>query len=177
MMTRRLAGSSILLLGLLAAAFWFAAEHPGPGPLGLVGAVAAFHAAVLGPSCGVYGFLPLALSLPALAAASYGTDSLLPSVLLVALATLAGAAARALGRLYLPMMTLLFLAPFALSYLVLEFGHLASVPAWRLVSPVAASFHVAGAAGSAWPPAACVIGLLVAPVAWIARRGLKGRAR
>jgi len=158
------------MLALLAATFAWAETRPGPGPLGLVGAVAAFHAAVVGPSCGVHGvggLRALAFGLPALAAASYGTGALAPAVLLLALAGLAGASSRALGRFYLPLMTLLFLAPYALSYLALEFGAGEAVPSWRRLSPGAASFHVAG---GAWPPAACAVALLVAPAAWIARR-------
>jgi hypothetical protein len=65
-------------------------------------------------------------------------------------------------------MALLFAAPYALRYLVLEFGAGRAAGPWLLASPVAAAARVAD--GGA-PPAACVLLLLSWPVWALARRG------
>jgi hypothetical protein len=176
----REAVASLLLLLLLVLAVLLTAPEPGPGPLALCTSLAALHAALLAPSLAAgaagWGILPLALAWPALCATSYGHPGVWPvlgSLLLVALAALAGAAARRLadrpaGRLYLPFMVLVFAAPYALRYLVLEFGRVAEARAWLLLSPAAAAEQVA--AGGALP-AGSVLLLLVWPVCALARRG------
>jgi len=171
----REAAAAILLLLLACAAVLLAPARPGPGPLALQTAVAAVHAALLGPSIGRgparWGLLPVLLALPALCATSYGAPGAWPvpgAVLLVGLASLAGASARALkSPLYLPSMLLVFFCPYALHYLVAEFGGGDPGP-WRLLSPCAAAGHVAK--GGA-PPAPCVLLLLAWPVWALARRG------
>ncbi|MCK6461516.1 MAG: hypothetical protein L6Q95_16670, partial [Planctomycetes bacterium] len=132
MIPLREALSGLLLLALLGGALLLLPEKPGPGPLALVTGLAALHAALLSPLVGkgpaVLGLLPPLLALPAIAAASYGHTSaaLLGSILLATLAAASGSAARALGDaragLYAPSIVLVFAAPYALRYLVLEFG-------------------------------------------------------
>jgi len=176
---RRDAVASLVLLALTALVLWLEDEAPGAGPLALVTSVAAAYAALLAPSllsgAPAWGFLPLLLVLPALGAASYGhpgVGPLLWSAVLVALAAASGTAARVLrgrpsARLYLPSMVLLFAAPYALRYLVLEFGRLPDAASWLLLSPWAAADHVAGGAG---PPAGCLLLLAAWPVWALARR-------
>ncbi|MHC4134789.1 MAG: hypothetical protein ACYS0K_07375 [Planctomycetota bacterium] len=172
--------ASLVLLALLALAVLLEDEAPGAGPLALATSVAAGYAALLAPSLASgapgWGLLPLLLALPALCATSYGhpgAGPLLWSLVLVALAAAAGTAARVLrgrpsARLYLPFMVLLFAAPYALRYLVLEFGRTQDAEGWRLLSPWAAAEQVAGGGG---PPAGCVLLLLAWPVWALARRG------
>lgn len=170
--------SGLLLLALLCGALLLVAESPGPGPLALVTGLAVLHGALLSPLVAEgpasLGFLGPLLALPAIAAASYGHTgtALLGSILLAAFGAASGAAARALGRersgLYAPTIVLVFAAPYALRYLVLEFGEKASADAWLLVSPWAAARHVAA---GAMPPVAAVLALLAWPVWAIARRG------
>lgn len=176
----REAVSALVLLVLLGGAVLLSGDLPGPGPLAPCAAVAAAHAAVLGPAFGggasaLWGMLPLLLALPALCATAYGHPGAWPlpgSLLLVLLAAAAGTSARALrGRadagLYLPSMTLLFALPYALRYLVLEFGGGRAAEPWLLASPVAAAGEVASGAA---PPAPCVLLLLAWPVWALARR-------
>lgn len=179
MIPKRDAVASLLLLALLALAVWLEDEAPGAGPLALATSVAAAYAALLLPALrsGAWGWglLPVLLALPALGATAYGhpgAGALAWSVLLVALAAAAGSAARALrgrpsGRLYLPCMVLVFAAPYALRYLVLEFGRLPEAEGWLLLSPWAAAGHVADGQGL---PAGCVLLLLVWPVWALVRR-------
>jgi len=171
--------ASLILLALLALAVWLVDEKPGAGPLALVTSVAAGHAALLAPTLASgalrWGLLPLLLALPALGATSFGQPGagpLLWSLVLVALAAVSGTAARALhdrpsARLYLPSMVLLFAAPYALRYLVLEFGRAVDAEGWLLLSPWAAAEQVAG--GGA-PPAGCLLLLSAWPVWALARR-------
>jgi len=179
-MPPRDAVASLILLTLLTLAVALADEAPGAGPLALAASVAAAHAALLAPllTSGTlgWGLLPVLLALPALCATSYGRPGAIPlvwSVILVALAAASGTAARALrdrpsARLYLPSMVLVFAAPYALRYLVLEFGRPADAEDWLLLSPWAAAEQVAGG-GS--PPAGCILLLLAWPVWALARRG------
>jgi hypothetical protein len=180
MIPTRDAVASLVLLALLVLVVLLADETPGAGPLASTTAVAAACAALLAPSCAsggwAWGLLPLLLALPALGATAYGhpgAGPLLGSLVLVALAAAAGTAYRALrgrpsARLYLPYMVLLFAAPYALRYLVLEFGRVTDAEGWLLLSPWAAAERVA--AGGA-PPAGCVLLLLAWPVWALARRG------
>lgn len=161
---------ALLLLGGLAAALLLAPDRPGPGPLALCTAVAAFHAALLMPAVGpghaLHAFLPFVLALPALASASFGHPwaALGGSLLLVALSCAAGWACRRLGttRTYLATMLFLFGAPFGFAYLVREFGREASAEAWAQLSPLAAA--------GAMPTAGCIALLLAWPVWALARR-------
>jgi hypothetical protein len=165
-------------LALLLAAAWWSGVEPGPGPLALLTGVAAFHAAVLTPSCrprgGVgWAFLPLLLAAPVLATVSYGHPGmgpLLRCALLVALACLAATTARTKsgGALYLPTMLGLFVVPFVLGYLVLEFSGPATADDWRRLSPFAAAKPLASGEGWPW---ACLLLLLAWPVWTLARRG------
>jgi hypothetical protein len=169
----REAASAALLCALLAAAVLLAPDTAGPGPLALCSAVAAAHAALLGPACArgrpAWGLLPLLVASPALCACSFGHPGLLASVGLVGLCALAGAAGRVLpARGYLPGMLLVFLAPYALHYLVVEFAAEEGASAWLQLSPLAASVGVARGDGL---PAVCVALLLVGPVWALARRG------
>jgi hypothetical protein len=177
---KRDAVASLVLLALLALVVLFREEAPGPGPLALATAVAAAYAALLAPSLAGtgapgWGLLPVLLALPALGATAYGHPGAGPlvwSLVLVALAAAAGAAARALRgrpsvRLYLPYMVLLFAAPYALRYLVLEFGRVSEADGWLLLSPWAAAAQAAGGGGL---PAGCVLLLLAWPV-WALARG------
>lgn len=176
---KRDAVASLVLLALLALAVLLEEEAPGAGPLALATAVAAAYAALLLPTLGSeawgWGFLPVLLALPALCATSYGHPGAGPlawSLALVALAAAAGAAARALhgsagARLYLPSMVLVFFAPYALRYLVLEFGRTPAAEGWLLLSPWAAASHVAGGGRL---PAGCALLLLAWPVWALARR-------
>lgn len=172
--------ASLILLVLLALAVWLVDEKPGAGPLALATSVAAGHAALLAPTLASgapwWGLMPLLLALPALCATSYGQPGAGPlvwSLVLVALAAASGTAARVLrerasARLYLPFMVLLFVGPYALRYLVLEFGRPVDAEGWLLLSPWAAAEQVAGGEG---PPAGCVLLLLAWPVWALARRG------
>ncbi len=178
MIPLREALSGLLLLALLCGALFLLPEAPGPGPLALVTGLAALHGALLSPLVArgpvAFGLLTPLLALPALAAASYGHPSaaLWGSILLAALAASSGCAARALGAsragLYAPTIALLFAAPYALRYLVLEFGDTSSADAWLSASPWAAAKRIAA---GAMPPAAAVLALLAWPVYAIARRG------
>jgi hypothetical protein len=171
--------ASLVLLALLTLAVLLLDEAPGAGPLALTTSVAAGYAALLAPSLRSgapgWGLLPILLALPALGATSYGHPGAGPlvwSVVLVALAAAAGSAARALRtrpstRLYLPYMVLLFGAPYALRYLVLEFGRPREAEGWLLLSPFAAAERVAAGGGL---PAGCVLLLLAWPVWALARR-------
>jgi len=170
----REAAAALLLPVLLVAALVLVPVRPGAGPLGLVTAVALVHAALLAPSLvrgrPAWGLFPVAGGAPALCAASYGHDAgaLGASLLLLALASLAGAAARARrSALYLPSMVLLFAAPFALGYLVLEFGDGSRAAAWRLLSPLAAAQAVGRGAALPLP---CLAALLAWPAWTLARR-------
>jgi hypothetical protein len=157
------AGAALLLLAAFAAALAFGPAEPGPGPLALCTAIAAAHAALVPRA----GFSSLLLAVPALCAVSYGRPGFWPlpgSFLLVALAGLAGRVGR--GRAYQSYMLLVFLLPFALHYLVVEFGEIAAAGFWRDLSPVAAAERVAEGAA---PPAACVLLLLAWPVGVLAR--------
>ena len=179
MMPAREALSALLLLTLLTVALFLSPEEPGPGPLALVTGLAALHAALIGPAFArgpaAWGMLPLLLSLPALCSTAFGREGggpLLASLLLVALASLSGTAARAASRsrrsrFYLPSMILLFAAPAALRYLVLEFGETASAAAWGALSPWLAAERIAGGGGT---PAFCLLLLLAWPVWTLARR-------
>lgn len=176
---KRDAAASLVLLAFLALTVLHEDEAPGAGPLALATAVAAAYAALLLPSLRSdawrWGLLPVLLALPALGATSYGHPGAGPlvwSLVLVALAAAAGTAARALhgrpsARLYLPSMVLVFFAPYALRYLVLEFGRTPEAEGWRLLSPWAAADHVAGGEGL---PAGCALLLLAWPVWALARR-------
>jgi hypothetical protein len=178
MIQGREALSGLLLLALLGAALLLVPEVPGPGPLALLTGLATLHGALLSPLVAkgpvAFGFLPPLLALPALAATSYGHPwtALAGSVLLAAFAAASGSAARALGAaragLYAPTIVLVFAAPYALRYLVLEFGDASSADAWLAVSPWAASKRVAL---GAMPPLPAVLALLAWPVWAIARRG------
>jgi len=179
MIPAREALSGLLLLVLLGVAILLAPEDPGPGPLALITGLATLHGALLSPLVGrgpvLFGFLPPLLALPALAATSYGhpgSAPLLGSFLLVAFAAASGSAARALGRaragLYGPTIVLVFVAPYALSYLTGDLGDPASADRWLALSPWAAAGQIAG---GAMPPPAAVLALLAWPVWAIARRG------
>ena len=167
--------ASLLLLTLLGLAVVWADPGAGPGPLALVTSVAAVHAALLAPAMArggaAWGLFPILLATPALCATSYGHPGawpLLGSFLLVVLAAAAGTAARAApARLYLPLMVLVFSAPYALRYLVVEFGDVAHAAGWGNLSPCAAAEQVA--AGAA-PSAGSVLLLLAWPVWALARR-------
>lgn len=170
--------SGLLLLVLLAGAILLVSERPGPGPLALMTGVAAVHGALLSPLVGKgpapWGFLPPLLALPAIAATSFGHAGLFPllgSVLLALAAAASGTAARALGPartgLYGPTMVLVFALPYALRYLVLEFGDPGSADGWLLISPFEAADRVAS---GAMPPLAAVLALSAWPVWAIARR-------
>lgn len=170
--------SGLLLLAILGGTLFLVPEAPGPGPLALVTALAALHGALLAPLVArgpvAYGFLGALLALPAIAAASYGHpwSALMGSILLAAFAAASGSAARALGEgragLYAPTIVLVFAAPYALRYLVLEFGDAQSADAWLAPSPWAAAATIAG---GAMPPLPAVLALLAWPVWAIARRG------
>jgi hypothetical protein len=169
----REAAAAALLCVLLAAAVLLADDAPGPGPLALCTAIAAAHAALLTPACARgrpgWGLLPLLVALPALCACSYGRPGWLGAAALVALCALAGTAGRRLpARIYLPAMLLVFLAPYALHYLVAEFAAGGSAAAWLHLSPLAASVVAARGDGL---PALCIALLLVGPVVALARRG------
>lgn len=178
MLPAREALSGLLLLVLLGATLLLEPEAAGGGPLAHVTGVAAIHAALLSPLLGrgpaAFGFLPLLLALPAVAATSYGHPGAMPllgSLLLLALAAASGVAARALGRertgLYGPTIVLLFALPYALWYLVAQFGDAASAERWLSPSPWAAAKRVTE---GAWPPLAAALGLAAWPVYAIARR-------
>lgn len=179
MIPAREAISALGLTVLLGCGVLLAPERAGPGPLALLTGVAALHAALLSPLVGkggpaAWGLLPALLALPALAATSYGHPGaapLLGSLLLVAAASASGTAARALGParagLYGPTMVLVFALPYALRYLVLEFGDPASADGWLLASPWAAAARIAS---GAMPPLAALLALGAWPVWAIARR-------
>lgn len=180
MIPAREALSGLLLLVLLGATILLVPEAPGPGPLALVAGVAALHAALLSPLVGKgpasFGFLAALLSLPALAATSYGHPGLEPlvaSALFVGFAAASGAAARALGPsragLYGPSMALVFAAPYALRYLVSEFGTPGAADRWLALSPWAAAERIAQGEMPPWP---AVFALLAWPIWAITRRGL-----
>ena len=71
------------------------------------------------------------------------------------------------ARTYLPSMLLVFFAPYALRYLVLEFGSAAHAESWLQLSPLAAAARVSH---GAWPPALCLLVLLAWPVRALMRR-------
>lgn len=178
MIPLREAISALGLTVLLGCGILLAPERAGPGPLALLTALAALHGALLSPLVGKgpapWGLLPPLLALPALAATSYGHPGAAPflgSLLLVAVASASGTAARALGSphagLYGPTMVLVFALPYALRYLVLEFGDPASADGWLLVSPWAAAARIAS---GAMPPLAALLALGAWPVWAIARR-------
>ncbi|MGQ0612514.1 MAG: hypothetical protein ACT4PV_02020 [Planctomycetaceae bacterium] len=169
----REAGSALLLLGLLTGACFVADPATSGGPLALVTGVAIVHASLLSPALagGVaarWGMLAALLSLPALAACSFGHP--VPAAplwcsLLIVCACLSGCAARAFGggalaQAYYPSMLLLLLAPFACSYLVAEFGSGGDPAAWRLLSPLEATSQ---AESGAAPPALALGTLLLWP--------------
>jgi hypothetical protein len=122
-----------------------------------------------------WGLLPPLLALPALCATSYGGAGAMPllgALSIVVLAAVAGTAGRTIARrpwgaLYLPAMLLLFAAPFALGYLVEEFGDASRAGAWRAVSPWVAAERVAESGTLAAPP--CVL-LLAWPACALAGR-------
>jgi len=158
--------AAALLVVLLAGGVAVAPARPGPGPLPLMLQIALVHAALLGPVIGgdrgSWAALGLPLSLPALVATSYGHDRLLPALALLLLALLAGGAGRMLrsrtaGSLFLPSLTLVFFAPYALHYLVAEFGRAGAAEAWLGLSPLAAADSLA-------LPSPCVLALLFWPV-------------
>ncbi len=162
--------AAALLVALLAGALAVTPARPGPGPLPFLLQIAVIHAALLGPSIGhgrgAWAALGVPLALPALCAASYGHDRLLPAAALLLLASLAGGAGRALrgrtaGAIYLPTLLLAFFAPYGLHYLVAEFGRAASAEAWLRLSPLAA------AGGLALSPAPA-LALLFWPVVAVA---------
>ncbi|MHC4341554.1 MAG: hypothetical protein ACYSX0_15250 [Planctomycetota bacterium] len=172
-MPRREAGIALFLLALLVAALLFAPARPGPGPLAFVTSVAALHAALIAPSLArrggaAWGLLPALLAVPALFATSYGHPGATPlmgAILIVTLSAVAGSAGRVLPRaIYFPAMLLVFLAPYALHYLVLEFGRTEGAGAWLRLSPIAAAQQ------GGWPGALCVLLLLVWPVWALAAR-------
>ena len=169
---RREAVISITLLGLLLAAMLLTPASPGPGPLALFTAVTAIHAALLAPAMargrGAWAFLPGLVGLPALCAVSYGHDALPGALLIVLLASAAGWAGRARSSLYLPTMLLIFFSPYALAYLVEEFGEAARAASWLDLSPVAAAY------AGGWPPAACIAAMAVWPV-WALARGRRAQ--
>ncbi len=178
MIQRREALSGLLLLLLVAGAILLLPERPGPGPLALMTGLATLHGALLSPLVGrghaAWGLLSPLLALPALAATSYGHPGLLPfvgSLLLALLAAASGVAARALGParagLYAPTMVLVFALPYALRYLVLEFGDRRSADAWLALSPFEAGRSVAS---GALPPLLAILALCAWPVWAIARR-------
>jgi hypothetical protein len=178
MIPAREALSGLLLLALLCGALFLVPEAPGPGPLALATGLATLHGALLSPLVArgpaAFAFLSPLLALPALAASSYGHAwSALPgSVLLAAFAAASGAAARALGTaragLYGPTIVLAFAAPYALRYLVLEFGDASGADRWLALSPWAAAERIGS---GATPPLPAVLVLLAWPVWAIARRG------
>jgi len=178
MIPAREAISALGLTVLLGCGVLLAPERAGPGPLALLTGLAALHGALLSPLVGkgpaAWGFLPALLALPALAATSYGHPGAAPflgSLLLVAVASASGTAARALGParagLYGPTMILVFALPYALRYLVLEFGDPASADGWLLASPWAAAARIAA---GAMPPLAALLALCAWPVWALARR-------
>ncbi len=167
----REAGSALLLLGLLTGICLVADPDASGGPLAPVTGAAILHAALISPafagnSPARWGLAATLLSLPALAACSFGHPfpaAPLWCALLVVSASLAGCSARALeGRAiahaYYPTMLLLLLAPFACAYLVAEFGSGGDPAAWRRLSPLQAA---SGAQGGSAPPALS-LGLLLA---------------
>ena len=128
--------------------------------------IAAVHAALLAPALRAsWTFLVPLVALPALAATAYGHESPAAAVALVTLAAASGQAGVRCGRLYLPTMLLVFLAPFVLDYLVHEFGA-ATKTSWRAASPLAAALD------TAWPSAACLVLMLAWPAWALARRRL-----
>jgi hypothetical protein len=159
---------SLLLLAALGLVVAVADVGPGPGPLALCAGLVAIHAALLAPALGDGGapwaFAPLLLALPALAAASYGHGGAATTGALAtaALCCLCGWSARTCrAHAYLPLMLLVFLAPYGLAYLVEEFG--GGDPAlWRAASPLDAP--------AGWPAPACVALLLAWPAWALARR-------
>jgi len=172
------AASALILLLLLASALLVLDPARGGGPLGLVLGLAAVHAALIGPalvwptqSGWVYGLLPLLLAAPAVAAASFGRGDVLPNAFfLLLLCAASGASGRAMsgrraGAIYLPTMVLLFVAPFALSYLVAEFGG-GDASAWRPLSPWGAAKRLESGGSLSMPG---VLALLVWPVVALAR--------
>jgi len=167
-MTREEARIAMVLLGLMILAVWLAPETPGPGPLGLLTAAVAVHAALVAPAMvrrggWALGFVPCLLALPALASTAYGHPLPLPALAVVALCCASGAAARAVrSPFYLPSMVLVFAAPFFLHYLVLGFGAPSQAGFWKSLSPLSAS--------AGWPSAPCVVLMLAWPVWALARR-------
>lgn len=165
-------------LALLAVGCWWSGLDPGPGPLALLTGLAALYAAVLAPACQPRGrypwaFLPLLLAAPVLATVSYGhpgAGPLLRCLLLVSLACLAGTTPRTRvgGAFYLPSMLLLFVLPFALRYLVLEFSGPAGADGWRSLSPIAAAQALTHGDSWPWP---CLLLMMAWPVWTLARRG------
>ncbi len=162
--------AAALLPLLLVAGLLLAPARPGPGPLPFLLQIALIHAALVAPAVGgdrpLWAALALPLALPALAATSYGQERWPAAGGLLLLAALSGAAGRALrtrgvGALYLPTLTLLFFAPYALAYLVVEFGQPAAADSWRRISPLAAAERL-----SISP--LCALALLFWPVAAIA---------
>ncbi|MEE8107389.1 MAG: hypothetical protein V3T86_17780 [Planctomycetota bacterium] len=172
------AASALILLLLLVAALYIVEPKRGGGPLGLVLGLAAVHALLISPALvdtpgwGL-GFLPWLLAGPAVAAASYGrggADVLLRSFGLLALCAVAGSAGRALvgrrvGALYLPTMVLLLVAPFALAYLVAEFGG-GDAAAWRPLSPWGAAVRIESGGPLSMPG---VLALMAWPVVALVR--------
>jgi len=157
-----------LLLAVMLAATVVLARGAGAGPLGACAAVACAGAALLGPALGVerfrWGLPALLIGLPILCTVAYGhtLSELGGCVLLFALCTAAGALESSPeGGVYLPVMLLIFAAPYALAYLVEEFGNLERVAFWRTLSPFAAAQDVA--AGRALPPV-CLLLLMAGPV-------------
>jgi hypothetical protein len=61
-------------------------------------------------------------------------------------------------------MLLVFLAPYALHYLILEFGRAESAGAWLRLSPIAAAQQ------GGWPGTLCILLLVVWPVLALAAR-------
>ena len=124
---------------------WWTDLVPAPGPLALATQFALLHLALLAPALGRFegrwsvGLLSLAL--PALALTSYGhgVRPLLWCGAFLVSAAASGAAAQSLrqrGRtLYMASITLMLAIPFALAYLLEEFGNPAAATAWRAWSP------------------------------------------
>jgi hypothetical protein len=166
--TKRETKLSLLLLAALAGALALADPGPGPGPLALCAGLLAVHAALVAPAVGdggaIWAFAPLLLGLPALASSSYGHSgsAALGALATVALTCASGWSARTCrAHAYLPLMLLVFLAPFGLAYLVDEFGG-GDPASWRAASPLG------GPAG--WPAPACIALLLAWPAWAFARR-------
>jgi hypothetical protein len=169
----REAGSTLLLLLGLGGAVLATGPAGQTGLPFLCAAAVVVHGALVWPAVARKGgpgwlLLPLLVGLPCLCAVSYAAPSasLTGSLILLLCALCAGAGARGLhgsraGDVYLPVMVLAFLGPYAADYLAAEFGPATAGVPWRALSPLGAAEEVAGGGGVS--PGACLI-LLVWPI-------------